>query len=86
LVRSKDVIAAALRIDDAGTFKSKKRKKINHWFYDFLEWKGLSIRRVTRVGHKLTGHLAKVQTGLAEAICKRFRRGGTLRKVRQLFF
>jgi hypothetical protein len=46
-----------------------------------MERKKLSIRRATRVGQKVTGHLKEVQTETVEAINKRFMLGGSLEGV-----
>ena len=41
----------------------------------------LSIRRVTRVGQMLLGHLLEVRNDFTAAINKRFLEGGTLQNV-----
>ncbi|KAE9264982.1 hypothetical protein PR003_g32604 [Phytophthora rubi] len=48
------------------------------WVYPFLKRHRLSIRRRTRVGQKLSGHLESVRQEFVEAVNERFAAGGTL--------
>lgn len=80
-VKTDNIIAEAIRRDESGTFRSGCEKKVTRWVYLFLHRWELSIRRVTRVGQKLTGHLKKIQDDCCSAIRKRFQDGGTCSRV-----
>jgi len=57
-VRPKDVINRVIAVRPS--FCGGKRKQLTRWVYKFLARKGFSLRRATRIGQKLTGHLMEV--------------------------
>jgi len=63
------------------SFKQGKERRLTKWVYMFLERNGLSIRRVTRVGQKLSSHLEDVRIQTCEAIRERFAPSGTLHGI-----
>jgi Tc5 transposase DNA-binding domain len=68
------------------TFKEGDLKKQVKWVYRFLGRTGLSIRRPTRIGQKLTGHLQEVQNDMTKSIRKRLDVGGTLHGLDPKYF
>lgn len=83
-VRTKDIINYCIQIRP--DFKQGNQKRLLSWVYKFLARHGLSVRRVTRVGQKLTGHLKQVQDDAAAAIRKRIAPGGTLHGIDLKYF
>jgi transposase-like protein len=83
-VRTKDIINHVLRVSP--TFKDGSRTKLIAWVYKFLVRHGLSVRRVTRIGQKLSGHLKKVQDDCSEAMRNRMAVGGTLHGMPLKYF
>jgi hypothetical protein len=77
-VRSNNVIKQAF-LDK--NFKNRNIKRIERWDYCFMERYGLSNRRITRVGQKVSGHLKDVQKDTVLAINKRFDMRGSLENV-----
>ncbi len=84
LVRTRDIIYQAIRISP--NFKGRSKKTLNRWVYDYLGRNGLSIRHVTQVGQKLSGHLEQVRNDTAIAISSRFLPGGTLAGIERKYF
>ncbi|KAH9094307.1 hypothetical protein Ae201684P_016917 [Aphanomyces euteiches] len=78
-VSTKMLVLKAMSIDR--TFHSGDRKKLNWWVYDFLERNDLSIRRPTRQGQKISGHLQAIKDDFVGAINARFLPFGTLANV-----
>ncbi|OWY94675.1 RNA-binding protein 45 [Phytophthora megakarya] len=60
------------------SFRNGSRKAMWKWVYPFLHRHRLSIRRKTRVGQKLSGHLQKIRSEFVAALNERFKAGGTL--------
>jgi transposase-like protein len=85
-VRTNNIIAQAISMDVSNTFKKGNAQRISRWVYCFLERWNLSIRRVTRVGQKLSGHLQQVKQDTTTAINSRFIAGGTLENVGPHYF
>jgi transposase-like protein len=83
-VRTRDIINHAIQVRPQ--FKGGSKKKLIAWVYKFLGRHGLSVRRVTRVGQKLSGHLKEVQDDAAAAIRKRLAPGGTLHGMDLKYF
>jgi hypothetical protein len=83
-VRTKDIINHVLKVNP--TFKDGSRTKMFAWVYKFLVCHGLSVRRVTRIGQKLSGHLKKVQDDCAQAMRNRMAIGGTLHGMPLKYF
>jgi transposase-like protein len=83
-VRTKDIINHAIQVKPS--FKNSRRATLVAWVYKFLGRHGLSVRRVTRVGQKLSGHLKEVQDDCALAIQKRMAIGGTLHGMDLKYF
>lgn len=68
------------------SFKNGDQKKMERWIYCFMQRNRLSIRKITRVGQKLTGHLLEVQQDTVNAISNRLKPGGTLENIRPHYF
>jgi DDE superfamily endonuclease/Tc5 transposase DNA-binding domain len=85
-VCTNNIIAQAISLDTTNTFKKGNAQRISRWVYCFLERWNLSIRRVTRVGQKLSGHLQQVKQDTTTAINSRFIAGGTLENVGPHYF
>jgi hypothetical protein len=85
-VKTNLLVAEAINLDTAGTFKQGDLRKINRWVYCFLERWSLSIRRYTRIGQKLSGHLATVKQESTRAIAERLKPGGSLENIVPHFF
>jgi hypothetical protein len=83
-VRTRDIINHAIQVRP--DFKGGMKKRLIAWVYKFLGRHGLSVRRVTRVGQKLSGHLKQVQEDAAAAIQKRIAPGGTLHGMDLKYF
>jgi hypothetical protein len=83
-VRTKDIINHVIQVRP--DFRGGDQQKLISWVYKFLARHGLSVRRVTRVGQKLSGHLKKVQDDAAAAIRKRLSVGGTLHGMELKYF
>jgi hypothetical protein len=64
-VHTNDIMARATNLDDNAV-------SITRWVYLFLDRWDLSIRRVTRVGQKLSGHMQKVKDDTTTSINKKF--------------
>lgn len=79
-VTTNDILKKAIAFIGDG-FKDNKAKRAKRWIYVFMERWGLSIRRKTRIGQKLSGHLKEVQEDCASMICQRFSPLGTLSNV-----
>lgn len=75
-VRPSDIVNQAITLKP--DFKNGEREKLRRWSYLFLARHGLSIRRVTRIGQKLSGHLKEVQEDMAESVRLRLAEGGSL--------
>ncbi|KAE9029188.1 hypothetical protein PR001_g11556 [Phytophthora rubi] len=75
-VTTNQVIAKAVAMDPS--FRNGNRKSMWSWVYPFLHRHRLSIRRRTRVGQKLSGHLAEVRREFVETVNERFLPGGTM--------
>jgi Tc5 transposase DNA-binding domain len=78
------IIKKALKIDN--DFKNKRVTVINRWVYSFMERWRLSVRRITHLGQKLSGHLQSVRVDFTGAINKRFEKNGSLSYVTPAFF
>jgi hypothetical protein len=85
-VNTHNIIAQSKSIDVTNTFKKGNVQRISQWVYCFLERWNLSIRRATRVGQKLSGHLQQVKQDTTTAISSRFIAGGTLENVGPHYF
>jgi transposase-like protein len=83
-VRTKDIIYYATAANPS--FKNSSQKTLIAWVYKFLGRHGLTVRRVTRIGQKLSGHLKEVQDDCANAIKKRMAVGGTLHGIDLKYF
>jgi DDE superfamily endonuclease len=83
-VNTRQVIAKSLSIDS--TFHNGNINALWKWIYVFLDRNNLSIRRVTRQGQKLSGHLNQVHEEVINAINERFTIGGTLSDVHDSLF
>lgn len=66
------------RVKNTSVVVSTQRLRLEKWVYPFLERSGLTIRRVTHVGHKLTGHLEKIRVDASVAFSSRMKPGGSL--------
>jgi len=84
IMRTCDIINHAIFLHPH--FKSGTKKILSRWVYNYLGRMGLSIRRVTRVGQKLSGHLEQVRTDSAAAVSSRFLPGGTLAGMDDKYF
>jgi hypothetical protein len=83
-VRTRDIINHVMQVKP--DFKGGNQKKLIAWVYKFLVRHKLSVRRVTRIGQKLTGHLKQIQDDAAVAIRKRLEPGGTLHGMDLKYF
>ena len=75
-ISTRNIIAHAITLRPA--FKGGDKGKQVKWVYRFLGRNGLSIRRPTRIGQKLSGHLQEVQDDMAQSIRNRLAEGGSL--------
>ena len=87
-VKSNNIIAQALLIDEEVkcNFYQGNMIKMRRWVYCWMQRYRLSIRRTTRVGQKLSGHLEQVRKDTIEAINKRFSESGSLKNLSSHFF
>ncbi|RHY79932.1 hypothetical protein DYB31_014509 [Aphanomyces astaci] len=69
----------ALSIDP--TFHEALPKRLSHWVYAFLNRQGLSIRRPTRKGQKLSNHLKEIRDDFVRSLQDRFSVFGTVADV-----
>jgi hypothetical protein len=83
-VQTRDNINHAIQVWP--DFKGGTKKRLIAWVYKFLGRHGLSVRRVTRVGQKLSCHLKQVQEDAAVAIQKCIAPGGTLHGMDLKYF
>lgn len=83
-VRTKDIINHCIQVRP--DFRGGNKKRLISWVYKFLARHGMSVRRVTRVGQKLTGHLKDVQDDATAAVRKRMAAGGTLHGIDLKYF
>jgi hypothetical protein len=83
-VRTQDIINHVIQVRP--TFKKGVKKTLVAWVYKFLLRQGLSVRRVTRIGQKLSGHLKEVKDDCAAAIRSRMAPGGTLHGLQLKYF
>jgi hypothetical protein len=83
-VRMNDIINHVVQVKP--TFKDGERRTLVAWVYKFLARHGLSVRRVTCVGQKLSGHLKKVQDDCAQALRNRMAVGGSLHGMPLKYF
>jgi hypothetical protein len=83
-VRTKDIINHVIQVNPG--FKKGSKKTLGSWIYKFLSRHGLSIRKATRVGQKLSGHLKKVKEDCALAMRNRMSVGGTLHGMDLKYF
>jgi hypothetical protein len=83
-VRTQDIINHVIQVRP--NFRGGIKNRLISWVYKFLARHGMSIRRVTRVGQKLSGHLKEVQDDAAAAIRKRIAVGGTLHGIDMKYF
>lgn len=83
-IRTKDIINHVLKVKP--TFKDGIRSRLFAWVYKFLSRHGLSVRRVTRIGQKLSGHLKEIQDDCANAIRNRMAVGGSLHGMPLKYF
>ena len=84
LVRTKDIIN--FTIQSRPDYKNGVEKTLVSWVYKFLARNNLSVRRVTRVGQKLSGHLKEVKDDCCQALRQRMDVGGTLHGLDPHFF
>jgi hypothetical protein len=82
-VRTRDIINHVIHVKP--DFKRGNQKKLIAWVYKFLAHHKLSVRRVTRIGQKLTGHFKQIQDDTA-AIRKRLEPGGMLHGMDLKYF
>lgn len=83
-VSSRQVIAKALSLD--ANFHDGSIDALWKWIYVYLARNQLSIRRITRQGQKLSGHLRQMQEDVVTDINQRFGSGGTLHDVPKSLF
>jgi hypothetical protein len=83
-VRTRDIINHVIQVKP--NFKGGVQKTLIAWVYKFLARHRLSVRRVTCIGQKLSGHLKEVQDDAAAAIRKRLAEGGTLHGMDLKYF
>jgi hypothetical protein len=83
-VRTRDIINHVIQVRP--NFKGGVQKRLIAWVYKFLARHRLSVRRVTRIGQKLSGHLKEVQDDATAAIRKRLAEGGTLHGMDLKYF
>ena len=85
-VRTNNIIAQAINLDETGQFKRGNAVCITRWVYHFLARWDLSIRRVARVGQKLSGHLQKIKDDTTASINKKFLPGHTMHGLDPHYF
>lgn len=78
-VSTKAILAKAISLSP--TIEMKRFVSVRRWVYKFMERFGLSIRRRTHVGQKLSGHLLAVKQNFGKIISQRFSTNGTLANV-----
>jgi hypothetical protein len=83
-VRTRDIINHVIHVNPS--FKNSSSKTLIAWVYKFLGRHGLSVRHVTRIRQKLSGHLKEIQDDCANAIQKRMDVGGTLHGIDLKYF
>jgi Tc5 transposase DNA-binding domain len=85
-VRTNNIIAQAINLDESGQFKRGNAACITRLVYHFLKRWDLSIHWVTRVGQKPSGHLQKVKDNTTTSIYKRFLPGHPVHGLDPHFF
>ena len=75
-IQTRHIIAHAIHLRP--NFKGGNHGKQVKWVYRFLGRNGLSIRRPTRVGQKLSHHLQEVQDDMTQSVRTRLAEGGSL--------
>jgi hypothetical protein len=87
-VKTENLIAQAIKIDEENlfSFKNGNTDRIHRWVYAFMERWDLCLRRTTRVGQKLSGHLDMVRKDSVAALNNRFAPGGTLFGTQPKYF
>jgi hypothetical protein len=83
-VRTRDIINHVIQVKP--DFKGGNQKKLIAWVYKLLAHHKLSVRRVTHIGQKLTGHLKQIQDDAAAAIQKRLEPDGMLHEKDLKYF
>ncbi|RHZ41075.1 hypothetical protein DYB31_008874 [Aphanomyces astaci] len=63
------------------TFHEALPERLSHWVYAFLNRQGLSIRRPTRKGQKLSNHLKEIRDDFVRSLQDRFSVFGTVADV-----
>lgn len=86
IVTTEMIISRAIVLDEDGKFIRKTESMMKRWVYSFLDRYALSLRRITRVGQKLSGHLDSVRIETCQAIHKRFAFDGTLPNLPLKYF
>ena len=76
-VKSNNIIAQAVKIngDNNCNFYDGNADRMKRWVYIWMKRYHLSIRRTTRVGQKLSGHLEAIRLDTIAAINNRFKYG-----------
>jgi DDE superfamily endonuclease len=83
-VHTRNIIQFAIQTKPP--FKGGDVKKQVKWVYRFLGRNGLSIRRPTRIGQKLSGHLQEVQDDMTRGVRERLAVGGSLHGLDPKYF
>ena len=76
-VKSNNIIAQAIKINEEikYDFYGGNVVRMKRWVYSWMERYNLSLRRTTRVGQKLSGHLEKIRKDTIQAINNRCNSG-----------
>jgi hypothetical protein len=83
-VRTNDIINHVIQVRPH--FYQGVQTKLIKWVYRFLDRHGLSVRRVTRIGQKLSGHLKEVQDDATAAVRSRLAVDGSLHGLDLKYF
>lgn len=78
------IIMKAVMIDP--NFKGKRQTAIKRWVYSFMGRWRLSVRRITHLGQKLSGHLQVIRDDFTNGVNLRFVNGGSLSYVKPSMF
>lgn len=78
-IQTRNIIHQAINLRP--NFKGGDQGKQVKWVYRFLGRNGLSIRRPTRIGQKLSGHLQEVQDDMTQSVRTRLAEGGSLHGI-----
>lgn len=89
-LRSQDVAVSSANIQQKAkeidsTFHDGDPIKLKWWSYQFLRRHNLSVRRPTREGQKLSGHLQEEKEDFVQSITERVAEGGTLEGLDKRF-